>query len=376
MHKNGLYIHIPICRRRCSYCDFYLVTNLSLTQNFLTALKKEIEISSHLYKKDSFDTIFFGGGTPSLLESYQIREIIETLMKHYNVDKNSEITIESNPEDFIRNPVKLKELRLAEVNRLSLGIQSFNDKELKFLTRLHNSAQSEIVINKAMDIFDNISVDLIYSLPEQNNDDIKKSLLKVIQLGIKHISAYTLIYEKETILYKNLLKNIYKPKSDPKEAEMYKLFSNILLENNYQHYEVSNYSKPGYKSRHNLKYWNYSNYIGFGPSAHSFYSGKRWNNSKNVIKYINLLEKNILPEENVHQLSADEAILEFIMLGLRAEGIDIDTFNGLFKSDFLKKYESSVKYLIKEGYAFFDKNKFKLNETGYAITDEIVSRYF
>lgn len=376
MDKKGIYIHIPFCRSRCYYCDFYLITDLSVTQKYLNALKKEIEISSIRYKGNCFDTIFLGGGTPSILESFQIEEIINTLKSNFIIDEDTEVTIESNPEDFINDMEKLNELRQIGVNRLSLGIESFNDKELIFLSRNHNSEEAESVIMKAKDIFDNISIDLIYSLPEQNINEVNDSLQKALRLKISHISAYTLIYEKDTILYKDFLKNRFKPLPESTESDMYKLFSTTLLENGYLHYEVSNYSKPGYKSRHNLKYWNYSDYLGFGPSAHSFCSGKRWNNSANIIKYINSLNNNILPEENIKELSKQESILEFLMLGLRSEGVVIELYNRLFNSNFLEKFNASISELEAKGFGVLEKNVFRLTEKGYAVVDEIVSRYF
>ncbi len=376
MDKKGIYIHIPFCKSRCNYCDFYLITDLSITQRYLKALKKEIEISSIRYKKNSFDTVFLGGGTPTILESFQIEEIINTLKSNFIIDEDSEVTIESNPEDFINDTEKLNELRLAGVNRLSLGIESFNNKELEFLSRIHNSEQAESVIIKAKDIFDNISIDLIYALPKQDISNIHSSIQKALNLKIPHISAYTLIYEKDTILYKNFLKNRIETLPESTESDMYKLFSNILLENGFIHYEVSNYSKPGYKSRHNLKYWNYSDYLGFGPSAHSFCSGKRWNNSANIIKYINSLNNNILPEENIKELSEQESILEFLMLGLRSEGVVIEIYDRLFNSNFLEKYSTSISELKKIGFGVLENNVFRLTEKGYAVADEIVSRYF
>jgi oxygen-independent coproporphyrinogen III oxidase len=376
MEKKGIYIHVPFCRKKCSYCDFYLITNLNILPKFLECLKSEIEMSSGNYGKDEFDSIFIGGGTPSILNSKKISEIIENINKNFTLSGNTEITIESNPEDFIINPLKLKELRNAGINRLSIGVESFNDSELLFLTREHTSSQAIKVLENAKKYFDNISIDIIYSLPGQKLTDLDKSVETAIQLDIPHISAYTLIFEKETKLYKDLLKKKIKQQSEYNESEFYSKLNLILNNSGYVHYEVSNYSKQGFKSCHNLKYWNYIDYIGFGPSAHSFYSGKRWNNYKNVIKYMNSLKNGVLPIENSYSLTIDESVFEFIMLGLRAEGIEFDRFRNYFHINFIEKYKSSITELINNDLAILNHKNFRLNEKGYSIADEIISRYF
>jgi oxygen-independent coproporphyrinogen-3 oxidase len=376
MDKKGIYIHVPFCRRKCNYCDFYLVTNLNIISKFLESLDSELKLLSKDYSKEEFDSIFIGGGTPSILESKDIGKLIEKLNKYFTLDRNTEITIESNPEDFINNPLKLKELFETGINRLSIGIESFNDSELRFLTRGHTSFQAVKVLENAKKYFNNISIDLIYSLPDQKITDLYKSVETSIQLEIPHISAYTLIYEKETKLYNDFLKKKIKPQSENSESEFYQRLNNSLSQSDYDHYEISNYSKPGFKSRHNLKYWNYTEYIGLGPSAHSFYSGKRWNNYRNVIKYMNTLKNGILPIENSYTLTIEESELEYIMLGLRAEGVDMDKFRNYFNFKFEDKYKSSMDELINNNLAIFQTNNFRLNEKGYSIADEIISRYF
>jgi len=376
MEKKGIYVHIPFCRKKCNYCDFYLVTNLNIVPKFLESLDTEIKISSVNYKKDEFDSIFIGGGTPSILKTTEIGNLIENINKYFNLDSNSEITIESNPEDFADNTLNLKELSDAGVNRLSMGVESFNDSELKFLTREHTSSEAINIIENAKKYFNNISIDLIYSLPGQKLSVLEKSLETTIQLEIPHISAYTLIFEKETQLYKDYLKKKIKPRTENSESIFYQNLNAVLVKSGYLHYEVSNYSKPGFKSRHNLKYWNYIDYIGFGPSAHSFYSGKRWNNYRNIIKYMNSLRNGILPIENSHKLTFEESVLEFIMLSLRAEGIDLKKFQNYFNFNFMKKYKSSVEELINNNVAVLIENNFRLNEKGYSLADEIISRYF
>ena len=269
---SGIYIHIPFCRRKCSYCDFYLISNLNIVDRFVSNLLKEIEISSVSYRKEKFNTIFFGGGTPSILSADKLGIIISSLKNYFNISENPEVTIEANPEDFA--DTDFNEYRAAGINRFSFGVQSFNNDELKFLTREHSAGHAEKIIRECLKIFDNVSIDLIYSLPNQKKDNLINSLKKVIELNVPHVSAYTLIFEEQTKLYNLFRKNLVTQNEDSLEAELYSLVTGFLTSRGFNHYEVSNYAKPGYQSKHNLKYWSYENYVGFGPSAHSLYNGK------------------------------------------------------------------------------------------------------
>ncbi len=375
MVNPGLYIHIPFCRKKCNYCDFYLITNLNIFERFLENLKKEIFLQSDKYKKHTFDTIFIGGGTPSILTYKQIENLLNQLHKHYKISNNSEITIESNPEDF-QNPDKLKTFKNIGINRISIGVQSFNDDELKFLTREHSSKQTIEILKNAKKYFDNISIDLIYSLPKQKKQNLKKTLDVALNLEIPHISAYTLIYEKETPIFNMLNRKIISKNNEDLESEFYTVFSETLVNAGYNHYEISNYSRNGFESKHNLKYWEYNNYLGFGPSAHSFFNKKRWNNFRNIIKYNINLQKNLLAIENEHTLTEKESITEFIMLGLRSKGVNFKNFYELFNINFEKVFSDSIKLLIDKNLGILNKNIFSLNEKGYLIVDEICAKYF
>ena len=375
MADSGLYIHIPFCRKKCNYCDFYLITNTNILDRFLKKLETEILLQSDKFKEYKFDTIFIGGGTPSLLTEKQIDNLLNCLNKYYNIDSESEITIEANPEDF-PNQNKLRTLKKIGINRISFGIQSFIDEELKFLTREHTAKQAIEVIDKVKKYFDNISIDLIYSLPNQKKINLEKTLGKTLELEIPHISAYTLIFEKETPIY-NLMdrKKIYK-NDDKFESQLYLMFSDKLIKAGYEHYEVSNYAKKGYESKHNLKYWEYNNYLGFGPSAHSFFNGKRWNNFRNIIKYNINLQKNELAIENEHILTPEESKTEFIMLGLRSKGVNLKRYSEIFRKDFLNKFSVSLNILIKEKLGIQKSDYFSLTEKGYLMVDEICAKYF
>ncbi|MBI5402559.1 MAG: radical SAM family heme chaperone HemW [Ignavibacteriae bacterium] len=376
LNKPGIYIHIPFCRHKCNYCDFYLITNLNIIDRFLDNLKKEIVISSKFYDGSEFDSIFIGGGTPSILSGKQICNILDVIYNNFRISEKSEVTIEANPEDFINNYQRLSEVEEAGINRISFGVQSFNDTELKFLSREHNSHQAVEVIEEAKKHFENISIDLIYSLPEQKVESLINSIETAVNLGIPHISAYTLIYEKETPIYNSMKRNIISKNEDKYESELYSIFSDKLLQSGYCHYEVSNFALSGFKSRHNLKYWEYANYIGFGPSAHSFWNGKRWNNFRNIIKYNINLQKDLIPSENEYRLSSDEMKTEFIMLGLRSKGINLENYKKIFGSSFKDEFSSQINEIRERGHGEIGTEYFSLSEKGYLLADEICARYF
>ncbi|MFZ1320662.1 MAG: radical SAM family heme chaperone HemW [Ignavibacteria bacterium] len=371
---SGIYIHIPFCRKRCNYCDFFFITNTKLKSEYLSALKKEIVLHSENYKTDKFDTVFLGGGTPSVLSDIEVAEVLSILRDNFNISDSSEITLESNPED-LENNASEKYFK-AGINRFSFGVQSFIDSELKFLTRQHTSESAEIVIRRAAESTENISVDIIYSLPSQNPDDVIFSISKAIESGANHISAYSLTYEKGTLLYKSLEKNPDIKNNSEKDSELFNSVSEKLLSEGFIHYEVSNFARPGFESRHNLKYWTYENYLGLGPSAHSFFYNERWNNPSSFSKYVNSLKENKLPSEDRYRPEKDQMKLEYIMLGLRSIGIDFVNFEEIFEEDFKVLYKNSIYELLEKNYAVATETGIKLNEKGYSVADEITVRYF
>ena len=371
MNKSGIYVHIPFCNKRCTYCDFYFTTNLKLIEKFLAGLFIEIGLLKNVYKDETFNSIFIGGGTPSVLSSRQIEKILNSLHKNFNIENNSEISIETNPEDFLKDEIKLADFRSIGINRLSLGIQSLVEKELKFLTRSHSPENALFVLKAAKKYFDNISVDIIYSLPSQTQKELSVTLKKVTDLDIPHISAYTLIFEEGTILFRDMQKNKIKVNPDVDESELYFFLTDFLVSKGYNHYEISNYSKNGYESEHNKKYWNYINYLGLGPGSHSFYNKKRWNNFRNIEKYNNALLNDELPVENEHILTGEEINTEYIMLALRSPGINFKQYEKLTKHNFAESYSEAIKSLTEEGFAIVEDNTFRLTEKGFAMLDEI-----
>lgn len=371
---SGIYIHIPFCNRRCSYCDFYLITNLNVKDKYLDSLKKEITLYASHYGNIKFNTIFFGGGTPSVLSHKKFEEIINLLYDNFDLSKDSEISMEANPEDFREK--NLNDYGKAGINRISFGVQSFIDHELKFLTRQHTASEAELIIKKAGESFDNINLDIIYSLPSQTLKDIEFSLSKAVELKVNHISAYTLTYEERTPLYKSLQKNLLVKNTENDEGDFYNFVSGKLRSEGYVHYEVSNFAKEGYQCIHNLKYWEYDGYIGFGPSSHSMIDGVRWNNFRDIIRYNNMLSEGILPVEEKSSLTSGQKKLEYIMLALRSRGVDFEKYYELFGNSFKTEYTCSVKELLKHGFAKNTERKFYLTDKGYSIADEIIAKYF
>jgi len=372
---SGIYLHIPFCDTKCIYCDFYSITNQSNKDRFIKALLKEIEYYAPLFNNHNFDTIFFGGGTPSLLEKADFELIFESLYKHYSISYTGEITIEANPGTLDKK--KLIDFRSLPVNRISFGVQSFNDVDLKFLTRIHTALEAENSILSAQDAgFNNINLDLISALPSQTMQGWKYNMEKAVSLHTQHISAYSLIFEENTVLY-NLRKLGQVNNTDIElEREMYDYTSEFLTINEFDHYEISNFAKPGFECRHNLKYWQREEYIAFGPSAASYVDKKRWTNVKNLLKYINLIETGKPAVDFEETIDEEKSFNEHLLLNLRSKGIDLRKFKNIFKYDFKDRHLSSINRLVNDGYAIVDSNLLKLTLKGYAMCDEIVTRYF
>lgn len=354
MTKN-VYIHIPFCKSKCKYCSFVSFVELEQKKQYLEALKKEIK---NLYKGEKINTIYFGGGTPSTLTPQEFTEII-TL---FDFDENTEITTELNPETINFN--YLKELK--HINRLSFGCQTFDDKILKLIGRRHNSNDIKNAVKLAQQAgFDNISLDFIYGLPNQTIEMFENDLKQAISLDIQHISLYGLKIEEGCYFYKNRPENL--PNEDI-QADMYLKAIEVLK--NWEHYEISNFSKKGYNSRHNLNYWDNNTYYGFGCAAHGYENNTRYFNTSNLDAYI----KNPIAHENSHKLTSQEQLEEEIFLGFRKKsGINIEKINKKFNINFKDKYSQILsqyqEYLkeTEEGYQFTDE--------GYLISSVILSEF-
>ncbi|MBR1809748.1 MAG: radical SAM family heme chaperone HemW [Paludibacteraceae bacterium] len=332
----GIYIHIPFCKSRCKYCDFYSTTLLQLRDEYTEALTAELECRTDYLHKDTLSqtsdqepqntnrisTIYFGGGTPSLLRASQIEQILQKIRELFEVENEAEITIEANPGDL--NAEYLHQLVEAGVNRLSIGIQSFNNEYLRLLGRRHTAQEAKEAVRAAREAgFDNISIDLIYGIPGQSLQDWQDELRQAISLNIEHISTYCLTYEEGTEMSRMLQKGEIKAVDDDTENEMYATMVNMLKDNGFEHYEVSNFALPGYRSQHNSSYWNNTPYLGTGAAAHSYDGEARQWNISDIREYIRQAKAHCLqPEREV--LSERDKYNERVMLSLRtAEGTDL-----------------------------------------------------
>jgi oxygen-independent coproporphyrinogen-3 oxidase len=371
----GIYIHIPFCDTKCIYCDFYSITNHSKKSEFLSAVKKEILFHSKELEDRHFDSVFFGGGTPSLLEKNEFQGIFDVLYSNYSIDRNSEITIEANPGTL--NRTKLDMLKTLPINRMSFGVQSFIDDELKFLTRIHSADEAKASIKQAKAAgFDNLNLDLIFALPGQSLENWKHNLETAIKLDTKHISAYSLIFEKGTALYAMREKKQVSQADIDQEQEMYEFTMEFLESAGYKQYEISNYAKPGFECCHNLKYWTLEEYIAFGPSASSYIGNQRWTNVKNIGRYIDAVESGAPTHEFIETIDKDTSITEHIMLGLRSRGVYFDDFRSKHGIDFETAYVNPIETLLTNGYAVKDESKIVLTRKGYAMCDELVATLF
>ena len=369
----GIYIHIPFCKQACHYCNFHFSTSLGQKKQLIDALAREISFGAAQQEKAG--TLYLGGGTPSILDNDELKQIIGVLQKQFVFSDDIEITLEANPDDII--PSKLQEWRAVGINRLSVGIQNFLEEELKWMNRAHTAAESLTCIDQIRDAgFDNFSVDLIYGSPLLTDDDWKRNMETVIEKNIPHISAYALTVEPKTALDKMIALYKTAPVDPEKQARQFLLLMDWMQQAGYEHYEISNFAKPGMRSKHNSSYWQGKNYYGFGPSAHSF-NGKsrKWNVANNAL-YIQSIEKDIIPfEEEI--LTPTQQLNEYIMVSLRTiEGLDLDQvklkFGEIFSNHLL---DNSKKYIAGNKMVIFN-SKLALTKEGKLFADGIAADLF
>ena len=373
MKESAIYIHIPFCDHKCIYCDFYSIITKDNFLPYLNSLKKEITYYAGFYSTARiYTSIYFGGGTPSLMRPEYISEIISAVKNCYNVSNNAEITMETNPGTVDKE--KLKSFYNIGINRISIGIQSFDESELKFLTRIHNKETAIRTIYDANEIgFDNISIDLIFNLPGQTKEKWESNLRIAVQLPIAHISAYSLILERGTILNKMVIDRKVKIQDSDYDADLYEICLNFLEEKNFLQYEVSNFARPGFECRHNNAYWRYKDYIGFGTSSHSFVNGKRWWNYSSLKRYLFEIKKNNHAVANSEYINKKQMLNEYIMLALRSSGLDLNEFRNLFGEDWIKINQDYLNKLMNNNFLIIDNNHIRLTKSGYAVCDEILS---
>ena len=377
----ALYIHFPFCRKKCAYCDFYSITeDKRLIDKYVTSLQKEIKIyADHpIVSNLIFQTVYLGGGTPSLLLPQQMEIILEFLFNNFSFAKDIEITFEANPETL--NIEKLSGYYKIGINRLSMGVQSFDNAELEILGRIHNAKTVDSNIRLAQEVgFHNINLDLIFGIPGQSLKRWDENLATALTYSPQHISMYGLTVEPGTPLAKQISAEVLKPSSEEMESRMYTKGIDILESNGIHQYEISNFAISGYHSRHNQMYWDGNPYLGLGTAAHSFWEKRRQWNIADVIQYITMLEKNNLPVENDEQLSHDQEIMEFILLNLRKKtGIDLVLFEKKFKINFIERYKGTLQKIVSiDNRKLIQYNDRNLNLTtdGFLLYNEICS-YF
>ncbi len=365
-----IYFHTPFCVKKCKYCDFSSFENKDeFIMRYFSAANAEIEEKAKRYGREKVESIYFGGGTPTAIETKYIVKTLEKIKESFEIADNAEITVEANPETF--DEEKLIMLKKAGFNRISIGVQSFFDDDLKKLGRIHSGKKAEDSVKTAKKYFDNVSIDLMLGLENQSEKRVKENLDKAINLNVSHISAYMLIIEDGTKLKKLVEEGEYIPLSDDESAEVYDFAVDYLEKNGYMRYEVSNFAKNGKRSQHNFGYWQMKNYIGIGLSAHSLFGNKRFYNTSNLFDYIDNPENELLEEE----MSEKDFEEEYIMLALRtSDGVNLKDFEKRFNKSFLREKEEKIKKIEKFLDITNDKVAIKSEyfSVGSAITAELL----
>ena len=371
---TGLYIHIPFCKSRCIYCAFYSTTAEQMKQAYVDAVCREMELRKAVYEKEGKDvgktlaTVYLGGGTPSQLSPTQLQQLFDTIARHYDVSDDAEITIECNPDDVTEAFAEL--LRSLPVNRVSMGAQTFDDDRLQFIHRRHTSEQVTTAIQRLREKgIHNISIDLMYGFPEETLEEWEHDIQQALALNVEHISAYALTYEEGTPLYRLLEEGKVKEIDEERSLAMYDRLIDRLQEAGYEHYEISNFARKGWRSRHNSSYWQLVPYIGIGAAAHSYDGRQRQWNIADINSYINHIQQGIVPAEG-ELLDKDSRYNDHVMLALRTcEGLDLSTLN----SDERSYCEETAKKFVLDGLLVKTDNHLRLSRKGLFVSDMIMS---
>ncbi|MHB9094880.1 MAG: radical SAM family heme chaperone HemW [Eubacteriales bacterium] len=374
----GIYIHVPFCLKKCNYCDFVSYPyDADLAASYVYALEKEMSYqlvnmgSEHREVK----SIYLGGGTPTVLTGEQLAAILENCRKSYQVADDAEITVECNPGTV--NPDKLGRIRKAGANRVSIGVQAYQQELLARLGRIHNWQEVESAVRHSRQAgFDNVSLDLIFGIPGQSMRQWRDTLDRVLALSPQHISAYNLKIEPDTPLHRDVCSGYLIPCDEELELEMYWYVIGFLTGNGFVHYEISNFARPGREARHNLIYWRNEEYLGFGPAAHSMLEGRRFSNVEKVELYINRLNRNESGIQNQQYLSREERISETVFLGLRLiEGLDLDAFKQSYGQSIFEIFAVQLKRLSSLGLVKIEDNRLKLTEKGLPLANEVFAEF-
>ncbi len=370
----GIYIHIPFCKQACYYCDFHFSTNLAKKNQLILALEQELILRKEAFKNEEIGTIYFGGGTPSVLQIAEIQHLVDAIYRNYKVIETPEITLEANPDDL--SVTKIKELSDSSINRLSIGIQSFFDQDLKLMNRAHNANEAELCLSEAKKHFDNISIDLIYGIPGMTNDRWEENIAKALSYSLPHISSYALTVEPKTALKAFIEKGVIPDVDDEIAQQQFYLMLDELESEGYINYEISNFGKEGYFSKNNTAYWQGKKYMGIGPSAHSYDGNKRGWNISNNSKYIKSINQKLLPLEE-ETLTKTDRYNEYVMTGLRTIwGISLYKIQTEFGNSYYEYLLQQSDKHIKEELLSTDGDKLCVTQKGKFLCDGIASDLF
>ncbi|MEO1486067.1 MAG: radical SAM family heme chaperone HemW [Bacteroidota bacterium] len=371
---SGVYIHVPFCKQACHYCDFHFSTQMGTKTRVLKAMKAEFRLRKEELSNQEVKTIYFGGGTPSVLFADEINALIETVRMHFAVDSNAEITLEANPDDLSLE--KLEELSQSPINRLSIGVQSFFEADLKLMNRAHDAKEALESIQNAKSYFNNISIDLIYGIPNATDAQWRENIATALDLDVPHISSYALTVVPKTALKHFIEQGVVPPVDDEQAQRQFMILLETLESNGFMHYETSNFARPGFISKNNSAYWQGKPYIGIGPSAHSFDGKVRSWNVSNNIKYANALEAGNLPSEK-ETLSLRDRYNEYVMTGLRTQwGVSLDRIQNEFGPLYRKYLEEQAEKYIQDHLLFKDGDNLLATKSGKFLVDGIASDLF
>lgn len=369
---TGIYIHVPFCLRKCRYCDFYSTTQLDLINDYSAALLQEMAWVGADFPQA--DTLYFGGGTPSLLPTPILGEIIERAASLWGLSTDAEITLEMNPAAM--KPKQMQTLRDLGINRLSIGVQSFSADNLSFLGRIHSAPEAQMAVASARQAgFKNLGLDMMFGLPDQTASQWKKDLEQAIHLNPEHLSCYILSYEPETPLFAAMQSGQVRRLGEQMVADQFRLTHSLLAASGYEHYEISSFARNGCRSRHNRKYWNHSTYLGLGPAAHSYQHPMRWWNHRPLDRYLADIQQGLRPIQGKERLTKTQQLIEALYLGLRqADGIDLDGIQQRFHRRFSALFHSYVQQLIQQGRMVMDNLGCRLTLEGMLQSDHIIGQ--
>ena len=368
-----MYIHIPFCKQACHYCDFHFSTSMRKKDQLVDALCKELLLRKEEVSGE-IETIYFGGGTPSLLTSEELQQIFDIIFTNFKVAADAEITLEANPDDLSEE--KLKMLAASPINRLSIGVQSFFEEDLRIMNRAHNAREAEESIKLAKQYFDNISIDLIYGIPKMSNERWQENLEKALELRVPHLSSYALTVEPKTALKKLIEKGNIAPVDEEAAEEHYKLMIHVLERAGFENYEFSNFGRPGYFSRNNTAYWFGKPYVGIGPSAHSFDGhNRKWNINNNIL-YIKAIEKGEIPAE-IEELNTADKYNELVMTRLRTKwGISLKEVEERFGEDYRDYLLKEARKFLSDGLLQLEGDQLSISKKGKFLSDGIAADLF